>query len=507
MNQLSLQYISQKGLIPNVLKNSDNNTSYEKIIQFGTGVLLRGLPDFFIDKANKKGDFEGKIIVVKSTDSGGVAEFDQQDNLYTLCVRGIEKGKIIQENIICSAISRVISANSQWKMVLDCAKNPDLQIVISNTTEAGIKFVPEKINQNPPNSFPAKLLAFLYTRYQVFAGDSDKGMIILPTELISENGKQLLDIILQLIDYNGLENDFKNWIIKHNHFCNSLVDRIVPGKPKGNNYDKMIEELGYRDDLLVLTEPYRLWAIEGDDFIKKNLAFLQAGEGVFIESDITLFKELKIRMLNGTHTLACGLAHLAGFHTVREAMEDEMMHIFIKNLMLKDIAQGIPHSIEETQILQFGNKVLDRFRNPFMEHFWLNITLEYSSKMLMRNIPTLINYCKKHNEAPDFFALGFAAYILFMKSTKEEKGVFYGLSNEEYYPIKDSKILIFNDLWKNNSIDSMAEEVLKSVELWGEDLSHLDKFAEKVNYYLYQMIEWGAKATLTKFLKNQKHSN
>src|SRR6476469_8373942 len=72
----------------------------EKVLQFGTGVLLRGLPDFFIDNANRQGIFNGRIVVVKSTTHGDTTAFDKQDCLYTLCVRGVEQGVKKEENII-----------------------------------------------------------------------------------------------------------------------------------------------------------------------------------------------------------------------------------------------------------------------------------------------------------------------------------------------------------------------------------------------------------------------
>src|SRR6202012_2308503 len=180
----------------------------EKVLQFGTGVLLRGLPDYFIDKANRQGLFNGRVVVVKSTDSGDAGAFDRQDALYTLCVRGIDGGQKVEENIICSAISRVLSARDQWQEILALARNPAMQIVISNTTEVGIQLVDDDIRRLPPASFPGKLLAFLYERYKAFKGSPGSGMVIVPTELIVDNGKKLAGIVKELIKMNGLEADF-----------------------------------------------------------------------------------------------------------------------------------------------------------------------------------------------------------------------------------------------------------------------------------------------------------
>ncbi|HUQ96135.1 MAG TPA: hypothetical protein VM010_00615, partial [Chitinophagaceae bacterium] len=158
----------------------------EKVLQFGTGVLLRGLPDYFIHQANRQGLFNGRIVVVKSTGTGDLNPFTEQDHLYTLCIRGIEEGNQISANVICAAISRVISAPEDWKTVLECAANADINIIISNTTEVGIQLVEESIFQTPPLSFPAKLLSFLYERFKKL-GDSDASKtVVLPTELISD---------------------------------------------------------------------------------------------------------------------------------------------------------------------------------------------------------------------------------------------------------------------------------------------------------------------------------
>ncbi|RYE28606.1 MAG: tagaturonate reductase, partial [Sphingobacteriaceae bacterium] len=355
----------------------------EKVLQFGTGVLLRGLPDYFIDKANRQGIFNGRIVVVKSTSAGNSSEFDDQDGLYTLCVKGIENGQKVEENIICSAISRVISAAENWSEVLKCAHNPEMKIVISNTTEVGIQLVEESIESNPPASFPAKLLAFLLERFKVL-GEENSGMVIIPTELIVGNGNKLKAILLELARFNQLENDFINWLENQNTFCNSLVDRIVPGKPDVETVSDFQQKAGYEDKLLTVSEVYRLWAIEGDEKVKSVLNFAEADSGVIIAPDIEIYRELKLRMLNGTHTLSCGLAFLANFSTVKEAMDNPVFSGFASKLMREEIASAIPYQVSKAQTDEFANQVLDRFRNPHIKHQWIAITVQFSAKLKMR---------------------------------------------------------------------------------------------------------------------------
>lgn len=466
----------------------------EKVLQFGTGVLLRGLPDYFIDAANKAGIFNGRIVVVKSTSKGDTTAFDKQYGLYTLCERGIENGNKVEKNIICSAISRVLNAQDEWSEILKCAHNKDLQIIISNTTEVGIALVNDDIHKHPPVSYPGKLLAFLYERYIAFKGSDDSGLVIIPTELILENGKKLKSIVLELAHLNSLEDEFIEWVGNNNYFCNSLVDKIVTGMPSKEIRREIEKELGYSDDLLIMSEVYSLWAIEGDEKIKNVLSFAEVNEGVIIEADIDQYRELKLRLLNGTHTLICGLAFLAGFETVQNAMEDESFASLIEDLMRNEIAPAIPYEIEEAVKNSFISKVLDRFRNPHIDHHWKSITLNYTSKMKMRCIPLLINYYKRKETVPSLFALGFAAYLYFMKAVNEKGKEYFGEANGKEYLIEDPSADKFYNAWKNQNPETVVNEVLKDNSIWGYDLTHLKGFNQAVTNNLESIIRNGMKA-------------
>ena len=473
----------------------------EKVLQFGTGVLLRGLPDFLIDEANRKGIFKGRIVVVKSTNSGDTAEFDQQDNLYTVCIRGIQDGAQVAQNVVCTAISRVLTASTQWDEVLACAKNPTLEIVISNTTEVGIKLTNEDIHQTPPVSFPGKLLAFLYARYRAFAGDPSKGLIIVPTELIPDNGSKLESILLELAHLNNLEADFIDWMEQHNHCCNTLVDRIVPGKPAPEAKAEIEATLGYQDDLLIMSEVYALWAIEGNEYIKSKFPLHLAHDGVIITPDINPYRELKLRILNGGHTFSCGLAYLCNFDTVVEALNNPHFGQFIEQLLLDEIALSIPPPLTQAEAQGFAKKTLDRFRNPSIAHKWLSITMQYSSKMQMRNVLNIQRYCSSQNDVPEHMALGFAAYLKFMKAIKTEEGRFFGQRGGIDYLIQDDQAAYFYTMWQNFAPPALVAAVLKNEDLWGTDLSNISGLEEKVAFYLESMEDHGVYLTLEKFLQ------
>lgn len=474
----------------------------EKVLQFGTGVLLRALPDYFIDKANKQGLFNGRIVVVKSTASDSTS-FDRQDGLYTICVRGLENGQVVEENIINASISRVLGAGTEWKQILECAHNPEMKIILSNTTEVGIQLVQDDIHSSPPVSFPGKLLAFLFERYRAFNGSPGSGMIIVPTELITDNGTKLESIVLELAHRNNLDFAFIEWLENHNTFCNSLVDRIVPGKPNDTMQQALESELGYTDELLTMSEVFRLWAIEGDEKIKNSLTFCGADSGVIITPDITRYKELKLRLLNGTHSFNCGLAYLSGFELTRQAVTDSIFSVFSKNLMHTEIAPAIPFSIGTEVKEEFASRVFERFCNPFIDHQWLSITVQYTSKMAMRNVPLLLRHYELHTSAPMHMATGFAGYLLFMKAVRHADGKYYGERNGQYYEIRDDAAGYFHQAWNANDPAALAAEVLGNTELWETSLAALPGFLQAVQDQLLAMISNGVLNTIEQ-LTNKK---
>ena len=468
----------------------------EKVLQFGTGVLLRGLPDYFIDKANRQGIFNGRIVVVKSTSQGDTSSFDKQDGLYTVCVRGLEDGVKVEENSINAAISRVIAANEEWEKVLECAHNRDMQVIISNTTEVGIQLINDNIRHHPPKSFPGKLLAFLYERFRAFDGSAKSGMVIIPTELIPDNGKKLESIVLELAHLNSLEDEFIEWLEQHNRFCSSLVDRIVPGKPGDEAAIAIERNLGYKDELLTMSEVYRLWAIEGDDHVKAILSFCKADEGVVIAPDIDSFRELKLRLLNGTHTLSCGLAFLAGCETVKDAMDDALLSHYIEDLMMQEIAPNIPYDISNETAKAFGRKVLDRFRNPHIRHNWISITMNYSSKMKMRIVPVLLKHYERSEAVPELIALGFAAYLFFSKPVEKKGELYFGRFGEHSYPLQDDQAPEFYRRWSGLTTAALVDEVLGNAAYWGADLTTLPGFKQNVTDKLNQIINSGMREAI-----------
>ena len=387
----------------------------EKVLQSGTGVLLRALPDFYIDLANKAGKFNGRVVMVKSTTSPIESAFQLQNGLFTHVLRGIKDGREFEELHVNASISRVLHAIQEWDEVLKIAKSPDLEIIISNTTEVGIVYVEEKICGSVPSSFPAKLLAVLYHRFLQFKGDREKGLIILPTELIDYNAEQLKIILDQLAQYNELSQDFLVWLNQANHFCNTLVDRIVPGKLNDAAQRDVEVKLGYRDELMIMSEPFGLWAIASkNSVVVSRLDFINPSIGCLLVDDVHVYKELKLRLLNATHSFCCAYAIQSGFTYVREAMQDKEFNLFVKSLIgeIKSVLLINP-SISSQLAEDFADSVIDRFSNPYIDHQWISISLHYSTKIKVRCLPLFKKAIEIGDKGYKHMLTGLEAYNVF----------------------------------------------------------------------------------------------
>ncbi len=465
----------------------------EKVLQFGTGVFVRGLIDYYIDKANHAGLFNGRVVMVKSTDAGDIRELRDQDGLYTLIMKSVDGDTHREDRRVCAAVSRILDARTQWADVLACAANPELSVIVSNTTENGIMLqLDEKINALPPASFPGKLLAFLLRRYEAFDGSDESGLVILPTELIPGNGALLKRIVNDLAQANGLPENFIRWLNTANDFCDTLVDRIVPGKPPAEERRQIEALLGYEDQAMVMAETYGLWAIETDrPRTIERLSFSGADPGIHVVPDIAKFRELKLRLLNASHNLSCAVGYLCGFGTVREAMENADFNRYMENLILEDIAMSIVYTagITPEEAKAFGQSVLERYRNPYIGFEWLSICVQDTSKIRIRAVPVVRQHYEKYGFVSARLALSFAAYIFFMHTETEDKDRYKGVSHGRRYEVIDEHAVDMHRKWSRYSGRTLVRNVLEDVRLWGTDLTLLDGFAEQVSNYLKRWLD------------------
>ena len=294
-----------------------------KVLQFGGGNFLRAFIDFLVDEMNHKAAFNGGVVIVKPTPKGDYEDLRQQNGQYHLWIRGMANGQLVNELKVIKCVSQVIQPYHDYHAYLDTATWPTLRFVVSNTTEAGIVFdANDSVHHQPALSFPGKLTQWLFARFQHFQGSPGSGCIFLPCELIEQNGKALEQAILSYIEHWNLPLAFRTWVIKENYFCNTLVDRIVPGFPSENPPPP--EALQFSDTQIVTSEPYLFWAVASEEpQVSQELPLHQIGQNVVFTNDLLPFRKRKVRLLNGAHIVMVPLGLLSGVETVGDFMEEE----------------------------------------------------------------------------------------------------------------------------------------------------------------------------------------
>lgn len=372
----------------------------ERVIQFGSGMLLRALCAAAVDSANRAGARAGRIVVVQSTVEGAprARALNAQDGLYTLVERGLAGGAPLERIGLIGAISRALPADDQWNAVRDVAARPEMQVILSNVSEAGFRI-------DAP--FPGRLTDALHAR---FARAPDASPVfVIPTELVPDNGPRLAAMVHEVA--RKYDQTFRDWLKARVRFCSSLVDRIVTVPPP-DQHAALEAQLGYRDALLTVTEPYALWAIEGDPDELRAALPIESTTVVFA-SDIAFYRERKLRLLNAVHTATAPLAILAGVRTVREATVHPMLAPFLKQLFEEIIpATDIPADDARA----FADQVLERFANPWLEHEWRVIATNQEEKFRIRVVPLITGGVQ-----PDL-AVAAAAHLLFTRAPLESLG-------------------------------------------------------------------------------------
>ncbi len=440
-----------------------------KVLQFGEGNFLRAFTDWVIDILNEKTDFNGNIQIIQPIAQGMTNQVNEQAGLYHVILNGIENGKPTRTIRLIDSVVGALNPYLDYDAFLKTAENEDLEFVISNTTEAGIVFEESDQLTSLPNSFPGKLTALLHHRFKHFTGDPTKALIIIPCELIDKNGSKLKETIVHYANHWNLSDEFKNWIEVHTTFCNTLVDRIVPGFPK-DTIAEIQQELGYADNLVVTAEPFHLWVIEGSEYVAKKFPTAKAGLDVKFVTDQTPYRTRKVRILNGAHTAMVPVAYLQGLRTVKESVENESLNTFLTQTIFEEIIPTL--DLPKNELKEFANSVLERFANPYIRHELLSISLNSISKFKVRVLPSLLGYIQVRGKLPNNLVKSLAALILFYK----------GEYNGETIPLSDTEEVLdfMKDAWKDNNKETAVKKILSNKKFWDQDLTKIDGFEKAV---------------------------
>ena len=441
-----------------------------KVLQFGEGNFLRAFVDYMIDIANESGDFNGDIVLVKPIEFGTLDRFHDQECQYTVQLRGIVDGEPKRINRIVTSVTDVVDAYGEYEKYAAYAKLDTLRFIVSNTTEAGIVYDDtDKIELNPPKSYPGKLTKFLYERYRHFNGAADKGLVMLPVELIDDNGIHLKECVLKLAALWNLEEGFTNWVNEACVFTSTLVDRIVTGYPR-DEAEELCKEFGYQDNLIVTGEPFALWVIESAKDISEEFPLPKAGLPVIFTDNQKPYKQRKVRILNGAHTSFVLASYLAGNDIVLESMQDELIFNFMKKTIFEEVIPTL--TLPKQDLIDFANAVITRFNNPYVKHALLSISLNSVSKWRARCMPSFLGYIEKEGKLPD--------------------------AEQEYNILDDAAVLEFFAANSSKEPREFAHAVLSNEDFWGEDLSSLAGVEDAVASYLTEIRASGMRKAMEK---------
>ncbi len=468
-----------------------------RVLQFGEGNFLRAFVDNMIDLTNEQGLFNGNIAIVKAIPFGSLDTFADQDCLYTVSLRGQQNGQKTVENHVVTSVVDAVDAYSQYEAYAAYAKLDTLRFVVSNTTEAGITYSEtDELSMTPPASYPGKLTKLLYERCVHFGYAMDKGLIILPVELIDDNGIHLKECVRKLAVRWELGDKFLSWLDNACVFTSTLVDRIVTGYPK-DEAEGLWEQWGYEDRLLVTGEPFALWVIESDKDISAELPLQSAGLPVIFTDNQKPYKQRKVRILNGAHTSFVLASYLSGHDTVLESMHDPLILSFIKETIFGEVIPTLTLPKEDLQ--SFAEAVLERFSNPFVQHMLLSISLNSVSKWRARCMPSLLEYIQKEGLVPAHLAFSLAALMAFDSGDHMEDGALIGSRAGAPYRIMDDEVVL--KFFLENSQKDAAELTrlfLSNTDFWGQDLTQEPGLSAMVADALSDIRTLGMKAALTK---------
>ena len=449
-----------------------------KVLQFGEGNFLRAFVDWIIDLLNEKGDFNGSVMMVQPLAQGMGEIINEQNGLYTTVLRGMRDGKPAEDFRAVTSVEGCINPYSDYASFIAQAENPDLRFIISNTTEAGIAYHEgDKLEDKPQVSFPGKVTAFLYHRFRHFNGAADKGIIAIPCELIDKNGDNLRKLVFRYAEEWGLEKEFIDWLTNACDFCNSLVDRIVPGYPRAEA-EAICERLGYKDNLLDSAELFLLWVIEcHGKFHDDEFPTAKAGVNVIWTDDMSFYRTRKVRILNGAHTMSVLAAYQTGLNTVEECIKSDLIFPMMKRGLFEEIIPSMDG--DKAQLEEYANDVLTRFANPFIVHLLLSISLNSVSKFKTRDLPSLLGYAEKFGKLPAVLTFSLSALISFYEGKETDGTYLTGTRGGETYKISDSPEVLakFASLYSTEYGDvkakaaAISKAVLSETSWWGQDLT------------------------------------
>ena len=467
-----------------------------KVLQFGEGNFLRAFVDYMIDIANENTDFNGGVVLVKPIPFGTLDSFHEQDFRYTVMLRGLVDGVPTEQTRLITSVTDAVDAYGEYEKYAAYAKEESLRFIVSNTTEAGIVLdESDRFELCPPNTYPGKLCKLLFERAEAFDYANDKGLVILPVELIDDNGIELKRCVKALAKLWNLGDRFESWLDEACVFTSTLVDRIVTGYPR-DEVEAIWQKLGYEDRLLVTGEPFALWVIESPRDLSDELPLPACGLPVIYTDNQKPYKQRKVRILNGAHTSFVPMAFQCGYDYVLDAMHDPMIKNFMQKTLYDEVIPTL--SLPREDLMAFAEAVTGRFENPYIKHALLSICLNSVSKWRARCMPSLLGYVEKEGKLPERLTFSLASLMGLYHGGKLVDGKLECLRDGQPYTLQDDAAVL--EFFANNSdkpAAEMAQMFLSNEAFFGQDLTKIPGLLDAVAGALEDILAKGMRAVMT----------
>ncbi|MGQ9524532.1 MAG: tagaturonate reductase [Armatimonadota bacterium] len=474
-----------------------------KVLQFGTGRFLRAFADWMLQRASSQGVYHARAVVIQSTSAGAHDTLVRQDGLFTVVERGIDDGGLREMFEIVGSIASAVDASSQWPAALELAANPQVNVVVSNTTEVGIAAAPDDaLDAVPPKSYPAKLTAWLWRRFQAVGSVPESAVLVLPCELVDNNGDLLRSAVEGLAARWKLPIEFLQWLNDRVSFCNTLVDRIVTGFPPADELADIQAKLGYQDDLLNMCEPYHLWAIQADPDSADMFPLHKADLNVVFTSDVTPYRNRKVRLLNGSHSLMSPAACLAGCTYVRDTVGHPLLSVWVRRMLFEELVPSLPYP--RAELIDYAETVLRRFANPYLRHRHEDILVNTAVKLRTRVVPTVVAHAARTGAPPRLVAFGYAAWITLLLESRPEGEVLVFAGPCGRVSVRDPLAVELRrragDAFGPDEVRSVVHSLLADRSVWDADLCAVPGFADEVAGMVLDIRSRGIEAALSALL-------
>jgi len=470
--------------------NYDRRALKTRIVHFGFGAFHRAHQALLTDRVlNKLGGDWGICEISLFSGDKLMSALRAQDHLYTV----LEKGREGNQAIIVGAVNECLNAKLDGlDTIIEKFCEPQVSIVSLTVTEKGYCIDPatgkldssnERIIhdlQNPeePHSAPGILVEALNRR-------RERGLrpfTVLSCDNIPDNGHVVRNAVIGMAETRSQE--LADWIREHVTFPSTMVDRIVPAATP-ESLQEITDTLGVEDPCAISGEPFIQWVIE-DNFVTGRPAWEEVG--VEMVDDVMPWEQMKLRMLNGSHSFLAYLGYLAGYQHINDCMADENFRKAAHRLMMQEQAPTL--RVTGVNLQQYAHNLLERFDNPALKHRTWQIAMDGSQKLPQRMLESVRWHLQQGDEWP-CLALGVAAWMRYVSGIDDA-------GNE--IDIRDPLAEKIKTLVANSSINERVRALLTLHEIFGTDLPADEQFVARITAAWNELCSKGARATVANLI-------